>query len=198
MNILHRSSWRRTVPAVAAGVLAGAVVGTPAAALAPKTTIPGSGVHRVNVDVKPGLYRSLKNNNCYWERARDASGSSSSIIANDNISGQALILIRSTDRIVKVSRCKPFKIIPAAVQKAKSTRTLISGNGAYLVGADFRPGTYRSAGNDGCYWERARSADSGFGSIIANDNIEGQAIVTISATDKVFKTSSCNVWRRVG
>jgi hypothetical protein len=198
MNILHRSSWRHTLPAVAAGLLAAAVVGTPAAALAPKTTIPGSGTYRVNVDVKPGLYRSLKNNGCYWHRAKDASGSLSSIIANDIVSGQALILVRSTDRIVKVSGCKPFKIIPAAAQKAKLTRTLISGNGAYLVGADFRPGTYRSVGNDGCYWERARSADSSFGSIIANDNVEGQAIVTISATDKVFKTSSCNVWRRVG
>jgi hypothetical protein len=167
-------------------------------ALAPKTSMAGSGSYRVSVDVKAGLYRSPKNSGCYWERAKDASGSLSSIIANDNISGQALILVRPTDRIVKVSGCKTFNIVSSAAQKAKSVRTVISGNGAYMVGADFRPGTYRSVGNDGCYWERASSASGELGSIIANDNADGQVLVTISASDKVFKTSRCKGWSRIG
>lgn len=193
---IDRSPWLRLLPAAAA--IAAVLAGTPAMASSPKTTIPGSGAYRVNVDVKVGLYRSSKNNDCYWERAKDASGSVSSIVANDNIDGQALILLRPTDRIIKVSHCKAFSIVPSSVQSAKSKGTVISGNGAYLVNADFRAGTYRSTGNDGCYWERASSADGDTRSIIANDNADGQLIVTISATDKVFKTSRCKVWKRIG
>jgi hypothetical protein len=81
----------------------------------------------------------------------------------------------------------------------KSKKTTIPGNGSYLVGSDFLPGTYRSIRNiSSCYWERARSADGTSGSTIANGISTGQLVVTISASDSVFKSSRCATWTRIG
>lgn len=83
-------------------------------------------------------------------------------------------------------------------EAATAAANTIPGDGTYLVGVDIKPGTYRSTGNDLCYWERDKSADGNFGSIIANDNVTGQGIVTIKSTDKVFTSNNCNDWKRVG
>ncbi|MFE7564994.1 hypothetical protein [Kitasatospora sp. NPDC057500] len=79
----------------------------------------------------------------------------------------------------------------------------IDGSGTFLVGTDIRPGTYRTAGPGGgsmgmCYWERARAADGDLGSIIANENLMGQGVVTIKKSDVVFKTQGCQPWTKIG
>jgi hypothetical protein len=64
------------------------------------------------------------------------------------------------------------------------------------VGVDIQPGTYRTrSGTDMCYWERLK----GFGGsiledIIANELTSHPTIVTISPTDKGFKSSGCATW----
>ena len=71
--------------------------------------------------------------------------------------------------------------------------------GMFKVGTDVAPGTYRSTGNsDGCYWERAKDAGHSIGSIIANNNVTGSAVVTISASDAYFKTTGCQDWKKTG
>jgi hypothetical protein len=181
------------------GILAAVLTGATPATAAARNTIPGSGTYLVGKDFQAGVYRSTSNSSCYWERASNASGSLSSILANDIGSGQRLVYVRSTDRIFKTSGCHTWNRVFSSVLKTRSTRTTILGNGAYLVGSDFRPGTYRSTGNSGsCYWKRARSADGTLGSIIANGISTGQLVVTISATDSVFETSRCTTWRRIG
>jgi len=69
----------------------------------------------------------------------------------------------------------------------------------YRVGIDIAAGTYRTAGPKPggiglCYWERESDLSGGFNSIIANDNPQGQGVVTISASDKGFKTTGCQTW----
>lgn len=70
------------------------------------------------------------------------------------------------------------------------------GAGEYRVGVDIAPGTYVSAGGNGCYWERERTfGGSGLNDIIANDLTNGgQVVVTIAASDDGFKTSGCATW----
>ena len=90
-------------------------------------------------------------------------------------------------------------LAPAAVSAAPSAgeaeprkaKTTIPGSGTYRVGIDFRPGTYvsRSTGSLGGYWERLSCATGDFDCILANDNITGQAFVTILPSDKFFSTS---------
>ena len=170
----------------------------PAAAV-PKTTIPGSGTYLVGRDFVAGVYRSIGNTSCYWARATNAGGSLSSILANDIGSGQRLVYVRPTDRVLKTSGCRTWNRVSGATLALRSNRTTIAGNGSYLVRSDLRPGTYRSTGNSGsCYWERARSADGSLASIIANESSRGQLVVTISAADSVFSTSNCATWVRIG
>ncbi len=179
--------------------LATTSIGVEAAAAGPKNTIPGSGAYVVGKDFNPGIYRSTGNSSCYWQRATNASGSLSSIIANDIGSGQRLVQVRATDKIFKTSRCRAWIRVLSTVLRTKSRKTTIPGNGAYLVGSDFRPGMYRSSGNTkSCYWERARSADGSPGSIIANDISTGQLLVNVSANDSVFASSRCATWTRIG
>ncbi|MFJ2936677.1 hypothetical protein ACIO8G_28435 [Streptomyces sp. NPDC087219] len=75
----------------------------------------------------------------------------------------------------------------------------IDGDGDFEVGADVKPGLYRSTGNKdaGCYWERARNASGDPDSILANDNVTGTSYVEIKASDKLFKSSGCGTWEAV-
>ncbi|MEU9733382.1 hypothetical protein [Streptomyces sp. NPDC048002] len=75
-----------------------------------------------------------------------------------------------------------------------------SGEGEYLVGEDIKAGTYKTAGPDdewGCYWERAKDASGEFGSIIANNNLDGPGRVTLNSGE-YFKTNRCQEWKLVG
>ncbi|MFD3730294.1 hypothetical protein [Streptomyces sp. NPDC058632] len=75
-----------------------------------------------------------------------------------------------------------------------------SGEGEYVVGEDIEAGTYKTAGADGdfgCYWERAKDASGEFGSIIANNNLNGPGRVTLN-TGEYFKTNRCQEWEKVG
>lgn len=69
------------------------------------------------------------------------------------------------------------------------------GDGTWVVGKDISPGTYRSQGGKGCYWERL----SGFGghNIIANDFGSVRPVVTIAPKDKGFKTEDCGSWIQI-
>jgi hypothetical protein len=65
------------------------------------------------------------------------------------------------------------------------------------VGKDIQPGTYRTrSGSAGCYYERLKSFDGSLSAIIANNNTDAPAIVTIAATDKGFQTQGCDTWTK--
>ncbi|MFE6223371.1 MULTISPECIES: hypothetical protein [unclassified Streptomyces] len=75
----------------------------------------------------------------------------------------------------------------------------IDGDGDFEVGADVKPGLYRSTGNKDamCYWERAKDASGEVDSILANDNVTGTAYVEIKKSDKFFKSTDCSAWEAV-
>lgn len=73
----------------------------------------------------------------------------------------------------------------------------IPGSGVYLVGTDIQPGRYRSTDNSSCYWARLSGLSGGFGDIIANDNVNGQAVVQIKSSDTAFETSRCSDWVKI-
>ena len=74
----------------------------------------------------------------------------------------------------------------------------IPGDGTFIPGVDFHPGTYRTAGATGtdCYWARLSNL-TGSNDILANNNVTGPTVVTISGSDKGFQTSGCQDWKRV-
>lgn len=80
------------------------------------------------------------------------------------------------------------------------------GSGDWLVGPDVAPGTYRSAGPDEpggyCMWSRRSDAGGELfdGSIIASNGTydAGPMLVTIEASDVVFRTRGCAPFTPVG
>ncbi|MFF5921864.1 hypothetical protein ACFY8C_26465 [Streptomyces flavochromogenes] len=164
-------------------------------------TIDGDGDFEVGADVKPGLYRSTGNKDagCYWERAKNASADTDSILANDNVTGTSYVEIKASDKLFKSSGCGTWEAVDA---KAKGTpgTTLKGDGGMFKVGVDIAPGTYKSTGNKDaeCYWERSKDASHGTDSILANDNVTGTAIVKVGASDAYFKSSGCGDWAKTG
>ncbi|MER6343404.1 hypothetical protein ACWC10_02975 [Streptomyces sp. NPDC001595] len=171
------------------------------AAAEKKVAFEGDGDFQVGSDIKPGTYRTTGNTDdmCYWERAKDASGEMDSLLANDNVSGTSYVTIKDTDKIFKSSGCNDWEAVDTKAKGSPADKMAGSG-GMFRVGVDIAPGTYKSTGNtdDMCYWERAKDADHSIDSIIANNNVSGSAVVTISASDAYFKTSGCQDWKKTG
>ncbi|MEU9730507.1 hypothetical protein [Streptomyces sp. NPDC048002] len=164
-----------------------------------KAAFGGDGDFEVGSDIKPGTYRTTGNTDgmCYWERAKDSSGELDSLLANDNVTGTGYVTVKAADKLFSSSDCNDWEAVD---EKAKgSPASKMSGDAGMLrVGVDIAPGTYRSTGNadDACYWERSKNADHSIDSIIANNNVTGTAVVTISASDAYFKTSGCQDWKK--
>ncbi|WP_432135489.1 MULTISPECIES: hypothetical protein [unclassified Streptomyces] len=167
------------------------------------TALSGDGDYEVGMDIKPGTYRSTGNTDdlCYWERAKDSSGEADSILANDNVTGTSYVTIKPTDKLFKTSDCSDWEAVDPKVKGTGNPATKMAGEGGmFKVGVDIAPGTYKSTGNsdDSCYWERSKDAEYGDESIIANDNVNGSAVVTLSASDGYFTTSGCQDWVKTG
>ncbi|MFI8189869.1 hypothetical protein ACIF8T_13875 [Streptomyces sp. NPDC085946] len=164
-----------------------------------KAAFEGDGDFQVGSDVKPGTYRTTGNSDgmCYWERAKDASGELDSLLANDNVTGSSYVTVKSTDKLFSSNGCNDWEAVDLKA-KGSPDATPDGDGGMFRVGADIAPGTYKSTGNadDSCYWERAKNAEHSLDSIIANDNVTGTAVVTISASDGYFKTTGCEDWKK--
>jgi hypothetical protein len=163
----------------------------------------GDGDYEVGKDVRPGTYKTSGNtedDNCYWERAKDAKDSSDSTLANDNVEGTSYVTIKATDKIFKTQGCHDWVQV-AAKAGGTPARSMKGHGGMYRVGVDIAPGTYKSTGNtadDNCYWERTKDATHSSESVKANDNVTGTGIVTISAQDAYFTTTGCHDWKKTG
>lgn len=70
-----------------------AAAATPAA---PKTSF-GAGTFRVGVDIAAGNYRAPGGDLCYWARVSGFGGTLGEIIANDNVTGAAIVSIDPSD-----------------------------------------------------------------------------------------------------
>ena len=149
------------------------------------------GTWRVGIDIVPGLYRAADTQGCYWERLSGFSGGLGEILANDNAVGPALVAISPGDVGFSSRRCGTW-VLADTDQSAAPARTF--GDGAWRVGIDIAPGTYRTTGVSGCYWERLSGFGGSFYDIIANDNADGSALVTIAPSDVGFSCTRCGTW----
>ncbi len=151
----------------------------------------GDGTFAVGKDIAAGTYRTrTAADGCYWERLKGFTGELGDIIANDNAHGPTVVTIAASDKGFTSHRCGEWTTDLSAITTPGSPLP----DGVYIVGTDLAPGTYKSAPQAGCYWERL----SGFGGtlpdILANDNTDTAAIVTIKATDKGFSSNGCADW----
>ena len=80
---------------------------------------------------------------------------------------------------------------------ADSEQVTEIGPGTYVVGAEIKPGYYKTKGPDEdgiCYWARLKDLSGGLNSIINNGIAEGPTTIQILRTDKAFETRGCQPW----
>lgn len=154
----------------------------------------GSGTKVVGKDIQAGTYRTRHDSTgCYFARLKGFGGALADIIANDNTNARVVITILPTDAGFQSSNCDSWSSDLSAITTSKTS----FGDGDFIVGTDMVPGTYRNAGSSGCYWARLSGFGHTLGDIIANDNTDTQAVVTIDASDKGFESSNCGTWNKI-
>jgi hypothetical protein len=153
----------------------------------------GDGTFQVGKDIQPGTYRTRSGSDgCYYARLKGFSGSFDDIIANNNTSGPAVITIAASDKGFLSQNCGTWTQNLSQITKSKTSFE----DGAYIVGTDIEPGTYKNTGDENCYWQRLRDFSGTFDGIIANGNPTGAAIVAIKASDKGFSAARCGTWTK--
>lgn len=165
----------------------------PTATVLPTATVDPNilrqGMYLVNTEIQPGIYKG-NDPFCYWARLSDLTGSFGSILANDNAEGQFYLEIKETDYAFEV-KCQVSRMVEMPAANPNPPTSLPEGT--YLVNIDIKPGNYKGNG-EMCYWERLSSVSGEFGSIIANDNGQGQFYVQVLPTDFAIKTKCPLEW----
>ncbi|MFI6681852.1 hypothetical protein [Kribbella sp. NPDC050470] len=97
-----------------------------------------------------------------------------------------------------VTVTKPAPAPKTVTAQPPQAAAAITEDGTYEVGVDIKPGKYKSAGGDSCYWARLKNLDGDLDAIIANNISDGPQTVVIKKTDKGFETNRCGTWTKVG
>lgn len=131
----------------------------------------------------------------------DESTSSTVSAAKPSNTEKATNTPRPTDTPKPTSTPKPTDTPRPTATPAPPTATpepagFSFGTGKKIVGADISAGvTYRTrAASQGCYFERLSGFGGSLGEILANENTNGPAIVTIAASDAGFNSTRCGRW----
>lgn len=152
------------------------------------------GDHIVGTDIQAGTYRTRKGSSgCYYARLSGFSGELDDIITNENTDAPAIITIAPTDKGFKSSRCGTWTQDLSAITTSRTS----FGDGVFIVGTDIEAGTYKSTGGSFCYYSRLSGFTGELEDIISNENTTSSAIVTISASDKGFKSARCGTWTKI-
>lgn len=153
------------------------------------------------------LETDLMGDSCALGR-RDAKGGTPSSDPIDDLDvdvpgglqGRALEDLVDVEAVAReYTRC--FKQERALIREKREQAQLTKnkGDGFYTVGEEIAAGTWRSTGGGGsCYWERLSGFSGDFGDIITNYFGTAGVTVTISSSDKAFKTEGCGTWRYIG
>lgn len=127
--------------------------------------------------------------------------SKAAVTTVDNSTQAAESAKKAADDLAAKAKAAQDKLAEEAQKKAeeeaaKQPKTSF-GNGTFLVNSEIQPGTYKTEGGSSCYYERLSGTSGTFDDIIANENPDGQAIVTIASTDAAFKSQDCGTWNLI-
>ncbi len=160
----------------------------------PKTTF-GDGTYLVGKDIAPGLYWTVTTDSCYFARLAGFGGSIDDIIANDNATGQAIVLVQDSDAGFESHRCGQWENITSLPVRTDPTAPF--SDGTFKVGDQVAAGTWRNDSGDSCYWERLSGFGSTLDDITANGIVSAPTIVTINPSDQGFNSHRCGTWTMV-
>lgn len=161
----------------------------PTAPPGPSTTF-GDGTWTVGKQIAAGTYYTKGGSNCYWARLSGFSGTLTSTLANTDPQGQSIVTVLPSDAGFKSAGCGQWSPLPSSGHSLSSFS-----DGNWAVGITISPGTYSAPGGSNCYWARESGFTGTLASVLANTDPTGPTVVTISPTDKGFKTSGCGTWK---
>lgn len=193
------SAFQQTAVSVSNAITPFTDTPTPIVTDIPVTPVPTfvtftDGNYLVGSDIQPGTYRTrIGSPGCYYERLKGFSGTLGDILANNNTDNPAIVTILPTDKGFNSQNCGTWTKDLSQITSSKTTFD----DGMYIVGTDITPGTYKSAGSQGCYYARLSDFTGTLYDILANNNTDNAAIVTIYASDKGFESNNCGTWIRV-
>lgn len=108
---------------------------------------------------------------------------------------------KPTSNVGPLSTAAPAAIVTAAVQppvvSTPAGPATAMGDGTYEVGIDLVVGKYKTPGSggsgalDSCYWARLKDDSGELGSIIANDNFNGPATITVKKGELLKLSGGC-------
>jgi hypothetical protein len=110
-------------------------------------------------------------------------------------STKVVTVTQTTATAAEQTQATPATTTETATPQSAPTSGTTFGDGDYQVPQDVKPGTYRTReGSSGCYWQVTKDVSGDLGSIIANDNTEGPAVVTIPRSAGGFRSGNCGEW----
>lgn len=179
----YRRTWAAVVVAAVLALLVGVAAGAASQSSDPKKSseyaalLAKYGSNRAQLSVADGKLEGLP-------EAQASLAAAQSKLAGDQAA------LESQQTTVKVREDAVAK------EEGRIAANTVSGDGGtLLVGSDVNPGTYRSTGNTDCYW--MLSSDTNGDNILSNNNVTGQAIVTMKAGE-YFTSERCGDWIKVG
>jgi hypothetical protein len=183
-----------TLPSIPTGSIGSRPTGSPGSTNAPSAEI-GSGAFLVGAAVQPGTYLSPGpvTASCHWERLSGASSSRDDVIAEADVSGQAIVEILPTDVAFKSAGCDVWTPLENA------TAVDSFGDGDWAVGQQVAPGRWTTDGDPnaiGCQWTRASGFTHIGREVIATENTPVPATVDIDPTDVRFTSNGCGTWTK--
>lgn len=205
----HSARYLGALGVLIVGVfIAVAVLGSAGSRTAPRSsaTAPGpswgDGDLKVGKDIQPGTYKALvSDSSAYWARTTDLSGSFDSILANANVEGrgvQVVVTVQAGD--FALTSTGFAKWVPVDGPSLLGGRL---GSGTLIVGKDIQPGVYRASvvkaeGTWSLVTGPADLAKRQPG--LAENQVDhnGEASVTINATDYAFSSTGFGDWVKVG
>ncbi len=141
--------------------------------------------------VPAGTYRSTGGSGCYWARLSDLTGSFSSVIANNFLSGPDVVTVLSSDAGFESDGCGTWDLLPSTGPEVTSF-----GDGGYAIGIDIAPGTYSAPGGEYCYWEQYSDFLGTSASLISIGANPGQQTVQLASNAKRFLVQGCGTWTK--
>ena len=152
------------------------------------------GTFIIGKDIQAGTYRTRKAaSGCYYSRLNGFSGELEDINANELTNAPAIVTIDASDKGFKSSGCGTWTQDLSAITTSRTS----FGDGILIVGTDIDAGTYKNSGDSTCYYSRLNGFSGELEDIISNELTSTSAIVTISDTDKGFKSAGCGTWNKL-
>jgi hypothetical protein len=162
-------------------------------ATAPPTTAPpagfaGTGTFVVGRASPAGVYVSVNNSGCFWERSSAASAGTGTVIASDNVVGQALVQLQP-DEVFKTTGCTQFVPYEPPLELLPTFA-----DGTWAAPSQVAPGRWQAPGGPGCYWARLSDLSGSVGSILASETFDGPLLVDLDGTEAAFTSKNCGDW----